>query len=423
MTDKQKKELRVALHGMEGRAYKAMLMFLQGPCKGLVDVVEDNLAQAHIIDLSSVQSKQLFEKKLSESIDKPIIILSLDDYETDNALVILVRKPIKMLNMQEALEKASLLSRSFLAPAVKKIQEKVLLPSLENETATVKTSVASKKASTNSTEKSSQKQLTPSNEDKKTAKHKAAEQLTEDSLTNFIGTVFDIDFNDIKQALKANYEPKDYYQGYVQASLKLAIEKGRFLKLESGWKPLIILPHSHEVWLDSNDKQLRAFANVLVNSMSGVKKRMAVKPIDPKSEFVDIDLANFQDMDVFLWKLSLWTSKGRYPQAIDINRPVKLKQWPNFTRFVVTPHAMRISALLIEEPKTLIDVAHMLDVKLQYVFIFISAAHALGLVAQAPSSSSNRSLPKKSSSSTSSSPPRANKRQGLLSKIINKLRH
>ena len=374
MTDKKNKELPVAIHGMEGRAYKAMLMFLQGPCKGLVSVVDDaNLAELDIIDITSESAKFFLKNKLTESNNKPIIVLSMEDYESDSSLVIVVKKPIKILSMQEALDKVLLLLAS--PPTVKKSPKKprvISTPEIDSR------------------QKKSQKQVISSdtklpeqpinNEQKKTAKHKAAAQLTEEGLSNFIGTIFDIDFDNMKQALKANYEPKDYYQGYVQASLRLAKEKGRFLKLESGWKSLMILPHSNEIWLDSNDKQLRAFANVMVNSMSGVKKRMAVKLIDPKVELMDIDLASFQDMDVFLWKLSLWTSKGRYPQVIDIERPVKLKQWPNFTRVVITPHAMRISAVLIKEPKTLSNLAKMLDIKFQYIFIFISAAHALGLI-------------------------------------------
>jgi hypothetical protein len=81
-------------------------------------------------------------------------------------------------------------------------------------------------------------------------------------------------------------------------------------------------------------------------------------------------------MNSFIWKLACWTSKGRYPQALNLTEPVYLKQWPNFTRLLITPHAMRIAALLTTGPRSVLEIIHGLKIKPQYVFIFISAAYA-----------------------------------------------
>jgi hypothetical protein len=88
-------------------------------------------------------------------------------------------------------------------------------------------------------------------------------------------------------------------------------------------------------------------------------------------------------LEAFLWKLACWTSMGRYPKGLDHTKPVYLKNWPNFTRLLVTPHALRIAALLVQHPRTMGDVAQKLNIKPQYVFIFISAACAIGLAGQA----------------------------------------
>jgi hypothetical protein len=119
-------------------------------------------------------------------------------------------------------------------------------------------------------------------------------------------------------------------------------------------------------------------------------------------------------MDAFLWKVACWASKGRYPVSIDISHPVYLKSWPNFTRLLITPHALRISALLIRGPRTLGNVAEVLDIKPQYVFVFISAACALGLTGQARREADvlvAQTLEIKS-----------NKNKGFLSRIMSKLR-
>jgi len=220
-------------------------------------------------------------------------------------------------------------------------------------------------------------------EQKKTAKHKAAMMINEQNFSSFIGIVKGVNFNDPEQWRNASYHTKQYYQGYVQSSIQVAYEKGQVIKLNSGWKPLIILPHSHELWLDADDKQLRAFAGVEVSSVPvSDGKVMTLSKVNPKEEGFSTELDKFQEMNAFVWKLACWTSKGRYPAVLNISDPIYLKQWPNFTRLVITPHAMRIAALLVVGPRSMLDIIKVLKVKPQYVFIFVSAAYAIGILGQ-----------------------------------------
>ena len=126
-----------------------------------------------------------------------------------------------------------------------------------------------------------------------------------------------------------------------------------------------------------------------------------------------VDPEKFQTMDAFLWKVAIWTSKGRYPHGIDINLPVFLKQWPNFTRLVITLHALRITALLMQGPRTLINIAETLDIKYQYVFIYFSAVYALGIAGQSERMSDAVVEPAKL---------KVNEKKGLLSRIMSRLR-
>jgi hypothetical protein len=87
-------------------------------------------------------------------------------------------------------------------------------------------------------------------------------------------------------------------------------------------------------------------------------------------------------MEAFLWKLACWTSLGRYPMEIDYKKPVYLKHWPNLTRLMITPHALRIAALLALKPSLMGDIASLLNIKPQYVFVFVSCANAIGLIGQ-----------------------------------------
>ncbi len=401
MKDNQTKPLQAVLHGMDGRTYKTMVMYFQGPCKGVAVVVEDIDAEVDIIDTDFAAGQDALRKIQEKGIVRPVIVLSREDNKLEN--VIYVEKPIRLSNMLAAFEQA------------KTITEKKGLtkPSpLAHETPVASKDVVAANGD-EANNAAAKKAREDSDERKKTAKHKTAMQLDESGFSSFIGIVPGIDFSDREQVLKASYSPKNYFQGYVLSAFKVSKEKNRMLQLNSTWKPLLIFPHSHEVWLDADDKQLRAFASLEMNKATGTK--LTITAVDPATSGVGGKLDRFHDMDAFIWKLAIWTSKGRYPQAIDINRPVFIKHWPNFTRSLITPHALRITALLINGPRTMLNISEVLNVKPQYVFVFISAAYALGLVGQAERRADELFVPPPIE-------PVKKESKGLLSKILGKLR-
>jgi hypothetical protein len=74
---------------------------------------------------------------------------------------------------------------------------------------------------------------------------------------------------------------------------------------------------------------------------------------------------------------------------------------------------MRIAALLIDGPRTAMNLADALNIKPQYVFVFISAAKTLGLLGQA-----------KRNADILTAPPeiKPSKSKGILSRILGRLR-
>jgi hypothetical protein len=389
-----KKPLTVALHGMNERSRKIMMMFLQGPCRGTAIVIDDDEADVDIFDGDMPTSKKLLSEHLEAEREKPTIVLSLQDFNHEDVLK--VRKPVKTDEMLSALHEAKAQLVNF---ARKKAEKQAVLAAAEaeeddeGESQPLKTYVIDR------------------DERKKTSKHRTAMRFDEQGFQAYIGSVPDIDVNDPAQFAKASYDPKDYFQGYIQSAFRVCRAKGQIMQLQSGWKPLMIFPHTHEIWLDADDPQLRAFAGIKLNP--NAISKMSISPVNAQTIGLGGALDKFQSMDAFLWKLACWTSKGRYPRLIDYTQPVYLKCWPNFTRLLITPHALRIAALLMQGPRTLPNVAQVLNIKPQYVFVFASAACALDLMGQA-----------KREADSLVQPPevKATKGQGLLSRIMNKLR-
>jgi len=222
--------------------------------------------------------------------------------------------------------------------------------------------------------------LIDQDESKKTTKHQTAMRLYEKNFLAYIGPIPDLDVNDSKRFMNLPYDPKEYFQGYFHSALRACRLKNQISQMQFGWSSITILPQTHEVWFQTDDLQLRAFAGIKINN---IFETMSLLTVNPKTMNVGEGLDKFQNMDAFLWKIACWTSKGRYPVTIDLNQPVYLKNWPNFTRLLVTPHALRITALLMQGPRTMRNVAQVLNIEPQYVYIFISAAYALDMAGKA----------------------------------------
>ncbi len=85
-------------------------------------------------------------------------------------------------------------------------------------------------------------------------------------------------------------------------------------------------------------------------------------------------------IEAFIWKVALWSSRGCLVKSIDLNTPVYLTSWPNFPRLENFPHAMRISALLMQKATIPNNIAKQLNIPQRYAFSFLSAIHALGII-------------------------------------------
>lgn len=406
MKDKGKKPLRIALHGMDARSHKTMVMFLQGPCKGVAAVVDSIEAEIDIIDADFPTAKSIFEELRQNWPGRPLIAMSLEDLRLDDSIYL--KKPVSREGLLQALQQAKALlvqtkvkpSRTS-SPLNQQLIKELSSPAVQSD---------SMEAVQNNHQQYPSKVINET-ERKKTAKHQSSVQFNEGGFSSFIGLMPEIDANNKDQVLRSSYNPKQYYQGYVKSAFNVATAKARVVQLNSGWKPLLIFPHSNEIWLDAEDKQLRAFAGLPVSNATS--SSLSLAPVDMNSIRVDADLEKFQTMEAFLWKLAIWTSKGRYPSSLDTEQPIYLKKWPNMTRLTVTPHALRICALLIREPRSMLNIAEALNIKLQYVFVFVSACQALDLIGQARRESDQIIAPEEIKATESGN---------LFRKILNKLR-
>ncbi len=83
--------------------------------------------------------------------------------------------------------------------------------------------------------------------------------------------------------------------------------------------------------------------------------------------------------DELLWVLALFTAAGRVPDYLDPVAPLILKEMPDLSRFLLTPHAERIARAWYSEKQSATAIAYSLKIPQRYVFSFMVAADAAGL--------------------------------------------
>jgi len=213
------------------------------------------------------------------------------------------------------------------------------------------------------------------------------------------------------------YDPARFLQGLVASAWRQAEERGQAVHIQGPWPMIAVYPNSFAAVIYGGEGGLRPYAGI---EDLPLRATLAFS----RAPQYAINHPDMVPLDVLLWKLALSASRGRLPLDMSLDTPCALREWPNFTRLVVTPGAMSVAALWVQRPSTLGQTIDLLHLPAEDVFVFYSAAAALDLVRpDLPS----QPTPLRSSAPSSAplSPPPAvapTPRRHLLRKLFNKLR-
>ena len=233
-------------------------------------------------------------------------------------------------------------------------------------------------------------------------------EFGEGDISLYVGKTPDIDLGSRLQIATALYQPEYYLQGFVQRACRMAGEQKTNIRLEGYRYSMTVLHKTRQIHVEVGERQVFSLAAMPLNSddvtVTAISKGQLAQVVNPKALF---------SIDSFVWELALRTAHGRVPSNTDLQAPVYLKRWPNMTRLTLIPHALRIAALWINQPRSLIETARVLEIPQRYVFSFYSAAYALGLASQqCPNAVLN--------DQRDAAAPKRNR--GLLQRILGRLR-
>jgi len=101
-----------------------------------------------------------------------------------------------------------------------------------------------------------------------------------------------------------------------------------------------------------------------------------IAPIEPGS--ISPGTAG-RDIDELLWHAGFCAAQGRLPEGLSEFDVVQFTRWPNLSRLPSTPNAMRICALLVNQPTSIMMARRRLHVDAGEIHSIYAAAHSAGI--------------------------------------------
>jgi hypothetical protein len=231
-------------------------------------------------------------------------------------------------------------------------------------------------------------------------------------ILKFVSSRSDVNLNNPRVVANLVYPTNKYLQGELTRLYAKAKRDDKTTTLDTSYGIISYNPKNHKAFVSVSNTTLQN-----ISSIANLKGQYLLQSAN------DIEDKNWEDADALLWKTSIWASRGRLPAGADIDIPFILKHWPNLTRFMMTPHAMEITALWVNEPITLRKTISLLAIPQRTVFSFYSAVVALDLVIIAPTKIATNikkdKNDKKEQQPLSKPETKTKKRKGFFSKLLN----
>ena len=367
--------LRVSLVGMNERAYQLFSMFLDGPARGSCEVVSDGSHEAVILDLDALESSRLW-LDVRRKFQGPVIVLSVTEKQIQLNNAFWVPKPVKVDTFLPVIEKVRAALKN--PPAASAPPERV---EKDPEVAVARRAENIEMPLAPSPKAGGEAKPAPDVKDDTQTTSPAARLMSEEmdeKSQNCCGELGDAAYSDPSGQAQLFFDPAQTMLGIFRRALKQTAEGG-IAKIErQGAHPIYVGNGLRFVSTPMPEAYLRA---VCARNISESPIDVVLLDVDAKTLGVSED-PRLRRLDNMLWKISLWSSRGRVPLGTSLSAPVRLRSWPNIPRLMTVPHEMRIAALWLKEPSGLLETAQKLGVPCRYVFAFYTACQSFDLVEQ-----------------------------------------
>jgi len=351
----------IFLHGFDTRSVFSVSDYFKNQCKSAYCLAPiEKAAEISIADIDSqLLDEHFVQKHRFRSPNQPLIVISSTVFSNTDPLVFVLKKPLIYEEMEKLLKQMVLIIPKN-APVEKKLNT-VLVNHLH------KIQIGKKNNRNNI-----------SNQD--VSAYVKSPSMDKAVLASLIGRQSDVDVSNPQAVMRVVYDPSKTILTSIKKAMDRSSYEQRILELTNLDKRFIIDPFSKTIFTFVSESVLRPICLLELRETSSVKKMKKGRDSKRFRSLVDKNPEVTEwSWESFLWKMALWTSRGKIPRHLDINKPVYLSEWPNFTRLQIFPHALKIAAVMKQQVKTLSNIVAQLGIDQRYVFGFFSAAYILGI--------------------------------------------
>jgi hypothetical protein len=171
------------------------------------------------------------------------------------------------------------------------------------------------------------------------------------------------------------YTPENYLQGVVMRCLKKATHEQPYVQAHLPFGDVVIDAADRKVYCLIGHKKIRSYENLRLTQSVMIRYIDDIKVVQEL-----VDESQIHSLDEMLWDLSVSASIGRLPQGADIDKPMRLKYWPNLTRVRNFEFATQIAALWSQNTLSIRQVIEHLGIAHNFVYAFYASAQALNLM-------------------------------------------
>jgi hypothetical protein len=352
------KPLGITLLGVNERDKARLEFFIDLHWSSNCRLVDEKDADMCILDLDSISGKKLLQQQRERHPNRPLIVLSVHDAHIDD--VSLLRKPLSGDLLKNTIDELmTVLAQQFTTEdeALPITEEIILSSPAYQERWELNCTI-----SQNTTNR------------RRNSLPDASTQAR--MIRGSCGSDKSIELDKPHQSGDLYYDPSTLFQQVLKNAIDQCREETRPLKLNlSDGKYIALLPEANIALTNLSDSKLRPRCFIPLRQL----QVRTDYPDGSEAELFRNNKETFQDMDGLLWKVSLWSARGRLPHGTDIDATITLRQWPNLTRLLTIPQFLRIAALWVKTPSTLSKTTALLNIEARYVCAFFSACYALGL--------------------------------------------
>ncbi|MFV1982951.1 MAG: hypothetical protein ACC657_05360 [Thiohalomonadales bacterium] len=137
-----------------------------------------------------------------------------------------------------------------------------------------------------------------------------------------------------------------------------------------------------DLYIDGNSSTLSSTAqhSDLENILSHSFDKYSINDVS-RSEYSKLtDNLNISSLDGKLWFTGITCSNGILLQGHDLNKPFKLKAWPNFTRHAFKAEHLKLAAILARQSATINELEISTNISRSEIINFYNAAYSVDLI-------------------------------------------